>query len=176
VPQGYPVSGYPAPYGYPAAPAFPMAPRGPRRPGTVTAAAILAYVVAGLLILAGLGLLFGASAARDIDNAVGSDNTTPTAEMALIGLLNLVAGGLLIAGPSMYIFGNPRGRLMLRIGAGICVPEAFYWVIRLGFKPYTGNQVLVWALVFTAPAIIALSLTFSGTANNWLKQREQLPG
>ena len=101
---GYPMPGYPMgsgyPMGYPAPyPGYATDPRDVR-PGVAMAAAVLAYVNAGLLILAGGLLLLGASIVSDVEDASNS-HTNYGVEIALDGTANLIAGALLIAGGVM---------------------------------------------------------------------------
>ena len=83
---------------------------------TATAAAVLGYVTAGLLIAAGLLLFFGASIVDDFD--FNNSQSVRTTEYVLDGILNLVAGGLLIAGGVSFSGRNANGRILLSVGCG----------------------------------------------------------
>ena len=157
--QGYPgYPGYPPPYpGYP-----PPPPYGSVRPGTATAANVLAFVTAGLLIVAGLLLFFGASVINGLDQ--NNSYSVVTAEFVLDGVLNCVAGGLLIAGGVSFSGRNPSGRIMLSVGSGIVLGESVYWLAR-----FHEADAAFWALVFAALVIVSLSLAWSSSANAWIR-------
>src|SRR4051794_17307809 len=99
----------PPPPGYPGA--YP-APWDTGRPVGVMGASVLAYIDAGLLILAGLLLLVGASAVDSFNQAFGSNDTNAAVELATDGLVNLVAAGLMIAGGVLMETRSERGRLL----------------------------------------------------------------
>lgn len=175
-PPGYPTAAYPPsarpsyiaplPWGYPAPPYQPGYPQpgALARPGQVIAAAVLAYIDAGLLILAGALLLLGASLISGIDSSAGSDNSGVTAELIVDGLLNLVAAGLLIAGGVGVTGRSPTGRVLLTVGAGICVALGVYWLIR---SQSISGAVLV--LLFTALPVIGVALIWSRDVSDWLR-------
>lgn len=164
---GYPAGygGYPpgAGYGYPAG--YPGADPNPR-PGTVIAAAVLAYINAGLLILAGSLLLLGASIVADVESATDS-STTYGAEFALDGILNLVAGGLLIAGGVVLTGRKPAGRILLSAGGLLVVAEAIYWLIR--FAGLSLGGFIVYAVLFAALAIASAALCWPAAVSAWLR-------
>lgn len=153
---GPPVQPYP--YGYPPAP-------GERRPGTATAAAVLGYVTAGILIAAGIVLLILASELHQLYDLTGGGHTLVTAEVAFDGALNFVAAGLLIAGGVSFLGRNPTGRVLLSIGGGIVVGESVYWVVRGA----PDSPALFWALVFAALAVVALALAWTTAVGRWLR-------
>jgi hypothetical protein len=133
------------------------------RPSTIPAAAVLAYIDAGLLILAGLLLLAGASAVDSWNNAFGTHNAITT-ELLVDGLINLLAAGLLIAGGVMISARSETGRTLLSAGGGLCIAAGLYWVARthdLG--------VFFWTIVFVALPIIAISLAWTAPATVWLR-------
>ncbi|MCW2525179.1 MAG: hypothetical protein JWM76_39 [Pseudonocardiales bacterium] len=169
-PSPYPIS-YPAPgYSpYPVPGGLPgQWPGGPPRPGQVMAASVLGYVTAGLLILAGLLLLIGATIVNDLSNSLDGDDHGLTAEFVFDGFGNLVAAGLLIAGGSMLTTGNWRGRLLISVGAAIVSAFAVYWIIRTQW-----NGVIVWGVIFTAMPIIAVGLAFGRPVTDWLARQPQ---
>ncbi|MEO9138427.1 MAG: hypothetical protein ABI345_05110 [Jatrophihabitans sp.] len=183
--QGYPEQGYPAqayaqpgyppqpyaayppqPYGY--AP-YPGAPQGPGRPGVATAAAVLAYVNAGLLILSGSFLLLGASIATDIERGY-NNNTGLSSELGFDGFLNLVTAGLLIAGAVMMTGRKPTGRILLAVGNAVVLAEAVYWLTRFNGDEYRLGGFIVYAVLFGALAILPLAFSFSGNVSRWLRR------
>ncbi len=154
-PPGPPPPGYPGSY---------PAPWDTGRPGGIPAAAVLAYIDAGLLILAGLLLLVGASAVDSWNDAFGSHDNSVTVELAADGLVNLISAGLQIAGGVLLTGRSETGRTLLTAGGAVCIAAGVYWVIRahdLG--------VVVWTIVFVALPIIALSLAWTVPATRWLR-------
>jgi hypothetical protein len=177
---GYPPAPgqYPAPYagqphypqyaqypGYPPPPypGYPPPPYGPSRPGVATAANVLGYVAAGLLIAGGLLLFFGASIVNGLDQLDQNSHSVVTAELVLDGVLNLVAAGLLIAGAVSFAGRNSSGRVMLSVGSGIVIGESVYWIVR------SSGDATFWALLFAALVIVSLSLAWSSSSNRWIR-------
>jgi hypothetical protein len=151
----------PPPTGYPGS--YP-APWDSGRPNAIPAAAVLAYIDAGLLILAGLLLLAGASAVDSWNTAFGSHDNAITTELAVDGVLNLLAAGLQIAGGVMISSRSETGRTLLSAGGGLCIAAGLYWVLRA-----QAVGVLVWTIVFVALPIIAISLAWTAPATQWLR-------
>lgn len=149
----YPMAGYGYGYGY----------RPDPRPGTVIASAVLGYVTAGLLILAGLLLFFGASFVSAFDDASGQRHTILTTELVVDGLLNIVVAGLLIGGAASFAGGSRSGRTLLSVGCGIVLVEAVYWAIR------TGADAIFWVILFGALAIVPLAMGWTNAVTAWLR-------
>ena len=177
IPQygGYPAQpgyGYPPPPGYgypPPGYGYPAVPPGERRPGTLLAAAVLGYVAAGLLILAGILLFDGASLVHDIDTQTGLNNDSVTTELVLDGFANLIAAALLIAGAVVMTGGRPPGRVMYSVGAGIVLVESIYWMARWADDlPY----LVVYALLFAALAVVGLALGWTAGGTAWLRRTQ----
>ncbi|WP_375504093.1 hypothetical protein [uncultured Jatrophihabitans sp.] len=168
-PYGYPSPGY-APYGYPPAPGYPSYgyPSAPRdlRPGLATASAVLAFVTAGLLVLAGLLLFLGGAIAGDVEDSFDS-GTHIGLELALDGVVNLVAGGLLIAGGVMLVGRNRNGRVLLSIGGGIVVAAAVYWILR--FDDISSDSWAFDAVMFLVLTVLALSFAWCTPVTRWLR-------
>jgi len=156
-PYGAAPPGYDA-YGYPAQLAD-------ARPAPVLAASVLAYVLAGLLILAGALLLFGASYFDSLGNEFNSDTSGVTTELAFDGIADLFAAGLLIAGGVSLTGRHLRGRSMLAVGAAITLVECVYWLVRTS----AAGGAFVFVLVFGALAAISLVLVLSGAVSLWLR-------
>lgn len=150
-------------YGYP-----PGYPSGNDRPGTIIAAAVLGYVTAGLLILSGSLLVLGASIVSDVERATGTFTDYGT-ELALDGLLNMAAAGLLIAGAVMMTGRKAHGRTLLSVGGAIVLAETLYWLTRFSGLPENGFN--VYAVLFAALSVIALSLAWTSGGSAWLRGR-----
>lgn len=169
-PPSYPIGAPypPAPYGYGYGYPPPYYAIGPSRPGTTIASAVLGYINAGLLVLAGSLLLFGASVISDIEEAADS-HTDYGAELAFDGLLNFVAAGLLIAGGVMFTGRNATGRVLFSVAGGIVLAETVYWLVR--FDGVTGSGVVVYPTLFAALTIIGLALVWTNDVSRWLSGR-----
>jgi hypothetical protein len=169
-PSPPPSAGYSLPPGAPAPPppGYPgssgAAPWYDDRPPAIPAAGVLAYVDAGLLILAGLLLMVGASAVDSWNNAFGSHDNSITAELAIDGLINMVAAGLQISGGIMIAGRSEGGRVLLTVGGGLCIAAGLYWVLRVH-----DVGVVIWAIVFVTLPIVGLSLAWSPAATDWLR-------
>jgi len=152
------------PYGAPAynAYGYPAAPR--TRPGQVLAAGVLAYVLAGILILSGVILLFGASSVNSLGNAFNSDTGSATAELAIDGFVDLVAAGLLIAGGVSLSGAHRRGRTLLLVGGGMVLADCVYWIARTS----ADGGVFVFIIVYGGLAALAIVFALSGQATQWL--------
>jgi hypothetical protein len=149
-PQGYPAA-YPPPWDS-------------GRPGGLMGSSVLGYIDAGLLILAGLLLLIGASAVDSWNNAFGSSDQGVTAELAVDGLINLVSAGLQVAGGVMMSSRIARGRNVFSLGAGICIAAGIYWALRV----HDGG-IAVLTAVFIALPIIGLLMAWTPQATVWLQ-------
>lgn len=174
----YPSSNYPGPppppnpyaqlppYGYGYPPGYGPQP-GNGRPGTTIAAAVLGYVGGGLLILAAILLFFGASFITNFDDISGNSHGNFAAELSVLGVVNLIAAGLLIAGSVAMSGRNPKGRLMYSIGTAIVVVLAVYWLARWADR--SGGGIAVDALLFAAIVIVGSSLAWTRAVSIWLR-------
>jgi len=154
-PQYAPYQHQPYPYAYP---------RPPGRPGTATAAAVLAFVAGGCLIVAALFLFAGASIINDIGSTLNQNTDPTTSELTIDGIINLIAAALLIAGGVMLTGRKVLGRTMLSIGSGIVVACSIYWLLR--FNSF--GATVFYALLFGALVVIAVCMAFTTTSRAWL--------
>ena len=159
-PYGY---GYPPPpYGYPP---YQPGPAGPKRPGLVLAASVLDYVCAGLLIIAGMLLLFGASVVSSLDST-GVTGNSYGVELALDGMVDLAVAGLLIAGGVMFTGGRSTGRILSTIGNVVVVVVAIYWFTR--FDTVNVGGLVFWGVIFLLLSLATLAFSFTTpSANGW---------
>jgi hypothetical protein len=164
LPPGAPA---PPPPGYPGS--YPP-PWDTGRPGGISAASVLAYINAGLLILAGLLLLAGSSAVDSWNDAFGSHDNHIAAELAVDGLVNLLSAGLQIAGGVMIADRSARGRILLTVGGGLCVAAGVYWLIRVH-----AASVAIWTIVFIALPVIGMSLAWTAPCTQWLRKEQAQP-
>ena len=112
--------GAPPPYAYPAPPPYPYYGYPPpvSRPSNVVGASVLAYIAAGLLLLAALLLFLGASIVNSLHDATTSDGFGT--ELAVDGALDVILAGLLIAGGVLLTNRQFTGRLLITISAVLC--------------------------------------------------------
>jgi hypothetical protein len=158
-------------------------PTGPRRPGQVVAAAVLAFVQAGLVLLASVYVFFFASIARVavLDTSSSASGTvdrlaTEGNVLALVQVLSVVAlvvGGVLSLGRRGAAFPVLVGGLTAQ------VVLAVYWAVRLnsigddlpGPDPTTAFS---WfALFFAAMPVVALGLLLFGPGRAWFRRPEE---
>jgi len=167
-PQGPPPTGYGQyppgyPPGYPLAPGYPLVPVRPGVPGNARAAAVLSFIQAGLVIIAGLGTISGSDNGDifDLFNGVRLSSTPSSQTFTVMGLLAIVAGGLLIAGGVQL----PRKKsVLLVIGSAISLALSAWWLIVFELE----SDVLVWALLLSAMPIIAICLALGRTTKDWI--------
>lgn len=177
-----PPSQYP-PYGpYPQNPPYPPYPYGgyppngwypglwnDPRPSAVLGSAVVAYIGAGLLVLAGILLFFGATVVSAFSDTAGDSYRILTTELFVDGLVNLVAAGLLVGGGVALTGRSARGRTVLTVGCGIVIVEAVYWTIR---SDVTSSG---WAFTFGALAVISLVLSWTAPVHRWLRGESVAP-
>ncbi|MGY1689636.1 hypothetical protein [Geodermatophilus sp. SYSU D01105] len=167
-----PAHGWPAPYGTPWA----VPPRGPRRPGQVVAAAVLAFVQAGVVALASAYVFLLASVFTLAEGEVGfpadagalATEATTVAGVQLASVVALVVAGVLALNRR-----SAAARWTLVAALAVQVALAAYWWLRLeglsGAAIGSGPSavVLVGILCFAAPPAVALGLANSRPARVW---------
>ena len=130
---------------------------------------MLAFIDAGLLILSGTLLLFGASLAASIAESVGDSTSAYSAEFAFDGVLDLVASGLLIAGGVNILGGRQAGHMLLTAGSVIVLVEAIYWPAR--FPVAAVPSTIVWDVLFSTLAVLVLIFCWVPTVSQWLRRK-----
>jgi hypothetical protein len=183
--QGYPQSpsyGQPA-QGYPQAPAaygnMPAAPQeyssGPiPRPGSATAAAVLAFVQAGITTIPGILQLVGAFGTSNVDSAVMAE-TLAGSIVTLVGVALLIIGGVQLLGG--------KSRSMLIVGVAIELVICLYYVIKavaidsgdlegVSDAINMAKGVIVgFAIFFAIMPIVSLVLSIGATTTQFLQSR-----
>lgn len=160
---GYPPPAYGQPsYGAPQYGAPYGMPTGPQRPGAALAAAVLAYIQAGLVLICSFVVLAAGAAA---------------AEPLVIGIIQLVSVGLLVFGGVQLTGGS--GRMLMVIANAVQLVLVIYYLIR--FAPVSdvldldGGGLFVIPLIFGVMPAIALGLTFTAAVTRFLVEKQQRP-
>ena len=157
---------YPPP-GWSSYPPYPAPPD--LRPSGVTAAAVLGWITAGLLLLAAGLLFFGAAFLHGITADTGSASDGYVAEFTFDGIADVVAAGLLIAGGVGLTSRSATGRLLMSGGAALVLLETLYWLVR--WTSRTGATVVGYALLFAALAVASIASGWSRPVSRWLARR-----
>ncbi len=167
---GQPAQGYPQapPAGYGAMPSAPQEySSGPiPRPGSATAAAVLAFVQAGITAVPGVLALIGASSLGG-NNAEGWASTIAI----LVGVALLIAGGVQLMGG--------KGRTLLVVGCGLELLISLYFIIRIGALDTGGDSdldygkgvIIGFAVFFAIMPVVALVMSLGASTTQFLQSR-----
>jgi hypothetical protein len=163
-PQNYGQPGYGPPTPY-----FPVGATwagGLARPGKVVASSVLAWVQAGLLVIAAIAAFGSASDPySDGDPLIQGAGET---EYIFNGLADLLIVGLFIAGGVMFTGGNRRGRELLAVATALSLAGSIYWIARA-----TDSGVSVIAVFLGIMPVVAVSLAYARSVSTWLVARQQ---
>ncbi len=181
-PYGQPAQSYPQsnPYGQPAPSyqygAMPAAPAeyssGPiPRPGTVTAAAVLGYVQAGITLIPTVLMLAGAASG----DATGAGSDAAIGWLVIIA--QLIGAALLIAG-GVQIMGG-KSRALMVAGAGLELAISLFWIIRVAAIESGGIDVIDAgkgviigiAIFFAIMPTISLVMSLGASTTQFLQSR-----
>ncbi len=172
--SGYPQSGYAQP-GYPQQPAYPagyqlvpmyQVPRRPARPGAAVAAAVLAYVQSGFVLIGGISLFSGASELGYNTERAFTGGSRISSELTVVAIITILAGGLLIAGATTVLNRKP---VLLTIGCALSLAISVYFVIRL--VDFVGGIGLWVPIFFAILPIISIALTKGSEVRAWVRAR-----
>ncbi|MGY1809176.1 hypothetical protein ACI8AF_17545 [Blastococcus sp. SYSU D00669] len=178
---GYPATPYgfpPQPYaGYP--PGYPQpwvpVPQGPKRPGQVITAAVLAFVQAGLVLLASVYVVFLASFvgfAADLDGSGEAEGLAT--EGTVLGFVQVGSAVLLIVGGVMALNSRRRpAHVVLVVSLALQLLLCVYWAVRLttfgdeipGGDPTTA--LLAFVFLFAAGPAVGLGMVLLGAGRAW---------
>jgi hypothetical protein len=142
------------------------------RPGTVTAAAVLGYVQAGITLIPTILILIGL-VSDDSTNANDSD----IAISWVLVLAQVIGAGLLIAG-SVQLMGG-KSRTLLVSGAALEIVISLGWIIRIAAVDSggidivdTGKGIVIGLGIFFAiMPTISLVMSLGGTTTQFLQSR-----
>lgn len=152
---GYP--GYP-PAGYQFAPMYPVVAVRPPTPGGAIAAAVLAFVQAGFVLIGSVFMFTGAG----LDQGSGSDRYS--SEFAVTGAILLIVGGLLIAGGTTML---NRRSMLLALGGLLSIALSVYFVIRFADFAF---GVAVWVpIIYAVLPVVAIALSRGSDVRSWVR-------
>ncbi|MCW2704820.1 MAG: conserved rane protein of unknown function [Blastococcus sp.] len=182
-PHGYPGYGYPG-YGYPG-PWEPVPPRGPRRPGQVITSAVLAFVQAGVVLIASLYLWFFSSivdlAAQRNPGVYSSARVNAlAAEGTVMAVVQLVSVVLLVVAGVRALSARTRTAWLLTVGAhAVQIVLALYWAVRLITLmhetpgPDAQGALAGFTIFFAVAPVVGLGLVSAGPGRRWFQSPQQ---
>jgi len=139
------------------------------KPGSVTGAAVLGYLQAGLTLITTVLLFAGL--------AGSPDNTAGVAEGWILAIAQLVGIILLIFGAVQLMSGSGRGLFISAVTLELAI--CLYWLIRIAAKDTSGLQIarnaksaaIVFPIAFALLPVIALILVLGGNTGRWLQAK-----
>jgi hypothetical protein len=141
------------------------------RPSTVTAAAVLAFVQAGITAIPGiLQLVAAVGASADIGGAA-------VAEGLAVAIATVVGTALLITGGVQVLGGKSRSVMIA--GCALELVICVYYIIRVGLIESAGIEaidagkgvIIGFAIFFAIMPVISLVLTLGATSTQFLQSR-----
>lgn len=167
MPPGQLYPGYPAPPGQPYAPGYvlpgyaaPGLPAAPSRPGSVTAAAVLAFIQGGINLIAGFSTLAGSTEINDRPVYTGEIPSV----FLIMSLAAIVSGGLLIAGG---VAAFNKNAVLLNVGVGLSIGVSIWWMTYFGF----GGVIVSMATLMAVLPIISGALVNQAAVRSWMAQK-----
>ena len=162
-----------------------MPPRRPQRPGTVITSAVLAFVQAGIVLIASLYVWFFASVidvlAEDNPAVFGSSRMESLAtEVTVLAILQLLSVVLLIIAGIRVLSARTRAAWLLALAAhAVQIVLAIYWAVRLVTlmneapgADSTGALAAV-TIVFAAAPVVGLGMVVAGSGRRWFASPHQ---
>jgi hypothetical protein len=177
-PYGYPGYGYPGPWG-------PVPPQGPKRPGQVITSAVLAFVQAGVVLIASLYLWFFASiidlAAEGNPGVYSASRVDALAtEGTVLAIVQLLASVLLVVAGIRALSARTRTAWLLTVGAhAVQVVLVVYWAVRLSTLaneapgPDPGGALAAVTIFFAAAPVVGLGMVLVGAGRRWFESPRQ---
>lgn len=143
------------------------------RPGTVTAAAILAFIQAGITTITTI-VVFGGLASAD-EGVSGTEAVLAwvVAFAQAIGVVLLIVGGIQAIGG--------KSRVLLVAGCALELAVCLFWAIRFAVIHSGGNEVINagkgvligFAVFFAIMPVISLVLSLTGPATEYFQSRSE---
>ncbi len=145
-----------------AAPIFVQAKPSWSRPGSVTGAAVVAFVVAGLVLFGAIGWFTAGQVAGDFNDA-GLKTGNFRTEATIYGIADLVIAIALVLGAIGALGRQSWGRIVLIIGAGCDLAFSLYMVALQAH--YFDIMFIVMDVVIIALMLVRSTTTFFATPN-----------
>jgi hypothetical protein len=130
----------------------------------------VAFVLAALLMLAGIMLFLDATVVHAIGEEGGFDLGNTTAEFSFDGVLDFVAGAVLVTGGVLLLGGNRNGRTLLFLGVALDLGAAIYWLVRTGSS---SSALVFYAVLFATLGVITGSLLAPPGVHRWLRENAE---
>jgi hypothetical protein len=144
------------------------------RPGGTTAAAVLAFVQAGITLITTAILMIALAAIQDLAN--GAEETAggialggALAEFWIVSIVQLIGIGLLIAG-GVKLLGGRAGNLFV-IAVGLQIVLCVYWLIRI----VTNSGSPMVPLILVVMPIISLVLALNAANKEYVRYKSGRP-
>jgi hypothetical protein len=162
-----------------------MPPAGPRRPGQVIAAAVLAFVQAGVVAVASAYVFLLASVFTLADTGTGlsgdgqslATEATALAAVQVLSVIALVVGGIMALNRRSSA---ARWTLVAALGAQVVL--AVYWAVRLAalledaVGPDPSALLLFGVFCFAAAPAVGVGLLVSRPAREWFQEGASAAG
>jgi hypothetical protein len=138
-----------------------------QKPGTITGAAVLGFIQAGITLIATVIFTLGLAQASALASGLGEMWAVDIAQIA--GIVILIIGGVLLAG------GKSRGLFLVATGLEIAL--SLYWAIRFGSVSTDGigafesfqNFFILLAIGFAIMPVIALILAAGSRPGQYIQ-------
>ncbi|TCO46688.1 hypothetical protein [Actinocrispum wychmicini] len=166
-PGGQPVyAGQPYPQGAPGYGQMPI-----EKPGTITGAAVLAFIQAGITLITTIIITMGLINASSVTGGLGEGYAVMIAQF--LGVV------LLIVGSVQLLNGSSRGLFLVATGLEVVI--ALYWAIRFGSAINAGgigaienfrNSLIVIALGYAVLPVIALILGAGSGVGRYIQAKQ----
>jgi hypothetical protein len=159
-------------------------PRGPQRPGQVITSAVLAFVQAGVVLVASLYLWFFASivdvAAQGAPGVYSSSRVDALAtEATVLAVVQLISAVVLVVAGIRALSSRTGAAWLLTAGAhAVQIVLVVYWAVRLitlmnqapgpdapGFAAFT--------IFFAAAPVVGLGMVLAGPGRRWFDSPQQ---
>ena len=176
---GWPAPPWPGPQPWAVPSPWPgQSPQRPVRPAAVVTSAVLAFVQAGIVLLASLYLWYFASVAAAVWSSSGLYATSEVDALAtegtVLAVVQLVSAALLIAAGVRALNARTRAAWLLLLAAhAVQVVLAGYWAVRLGMVLDTASDAgmrgafMAFAVFFLAAPLVSLGLLLIGAGRRW---------
>jgi hypothetical protein len=155
-------------------------PRRPQRPGPVVTSAVLAFVQAGVVLIASLYVWFFASVigvvSRENPGVYASRMDALATEVTVLAVVQLVSVVLLVVAGIRALGARTRAAWLLTVGAhAVQIVLALYWAVRLvrlmNDTPGADapGALAAVTILFAAAPVVGLGLVLGGSGRRWFE-------